>query len=166
MQSKQEEQLEVIKEYLQCYQKEFYRLAYSYTKNSEDALDIVQEAVYKAIRNSHKLKNIEHIKTWMYRILVNESINLIRKRKRTAFAEPDLMNIPYEDKDITQSITLYNAIQQLEPNQKIAIILRFFEDMKLDEIAYITQSNLSTVKSRLYKSLDILRKIIGSDENE
>ncbi|SNS91341.1 RNA polymerase, sigma subunit, SigV [Anaerovirgula multivorans] len=163
---KQEEQIEVIKEYIKSHQQDFYRLAYSYTKNSDDALDIVQEAIYKAIANARTLKNLAYLKTWVYRILVNESINWIRKRKNIVLDETVPNNLLYEDKDIAEEISIYNAIQQLEPKLRTVIILRFFEDMKLEEISIITKTNLNTVKSRLYKSLNILKNLIGSDELE
>jgi len=163
---KKEEQIEFIKEYIKSNQQDFYRLAYSYTKNSDDALDIVQEAIYKAIANARTLKNPAYLKTWVYRILVNESINWIRKRKNIVLDETVPNNLLYEDKDIAEEISIYNAIQQLEPKLRTIIILRFFEDMNLEEISTITKTNLNTVKSRLYKSLNILKNIIGSDELE
>lgn len=52
---------------------------------------------------------------------------------------------------------LHEAISQLPPHLRTIILLRFFEDMKLEEIARITRTNLSTVKSRLYKALKLLK---------
>lgn len=69
-------------------QERFYRVAYSYTRNQEDALDIVQSAVCKALEAYESIKNEDAIKTWLYRILVNECLAVIKKRKRlvlTAF---------------------------------------------------------------------------------
>lgn len=60
----------------------FYRLAYSYVKNIDDALDVVQESIYKAFSSIDSLKNFDYIKTWFYRIIVNVSLDLLRKRKR------------------------------------------------------------------------------------
>ena len=55
------------------------------------------------------------------------------------------------------SVDLYNAVQRLEPKLRTVVILRFFEDMKLEDIASITGDPLSTVKSRLYKALKLLK---------
>ncbi len=163
MLNKQNDKVEVIKEYIQSYQNSFYRLAYSYTQNSEDALDVVQEAIYKALVNAHSLKNSTYLKTWFYRILVNESFNYLRKRKKTVLDETVLDNLSYENEDTLEAISLYNAINKLEPNLRTIIILRYFEDMKLEEIATVTKINVNTIKSRLYKGLDLLKNIIGSD---
>ena len=60
-------------------------------------------------------------------------------------------------KDIPEALDLYRAVQSLEPKLRTVIMLRFFEDMKLEEISKVTHTNLSTVKSRLYKGLHVLR---------
>lgn len=161
---KAETHLDAIQSYLQNHQGDFYRLAYSYTKNRDDALDVVQEAIYKAIAKAHTLKDPRYLKTWFYRILVNESLTVIRKNKKYIYDETFLEHLSYEGDDIDQSICLYKAVQLLEPKLRTVIILRYFEDMKLDEIAAVTKRNLSTVKSQLYKSLDILKNLIGSDD--
>ena len=58
-----------------------YRLAYSYVRNEEDALDIVQESVYKAIKNAGKVQQEAYIRTWIWRIVMNTAVDLIRSRK-------------------------------------------------------------------------------------
>jgi RNA polymerase sigma-70 factor, ECF subfamily len=59
-----------------------YRIAYSYVKNKEDALDIVSETVYKALISIERLKNPQHFHTWFTRILINCAINHIQKNKK------------------------------------------------------------------------------------
>ena len=63
-------------------QDRFYRVAYSYTRHQEDALDVVQSAVCKALEAHESIKNENAIKTWFYRILINESLTVLKKRKR------------------------------------------------------------------------------------
>ena len=60
----------------------FYKIAYSYTQNEEDALDVVQEAIYKALSSIDSLKDLEKIKPWFYKILIRTSIDFIRKNKK------------------------------------------------------------------------------------
>lgn len=60
-----------------------YRLAYSYVKNKEDALDIVQDSIYKAMDNLELLKNPDAVKSWFYRIVVNTSLDFLRRNKRS-----------------------------------------------------------------------------------
>ncbi len=59
----------------------YYRLAYSYVHNEVDALDIVQEGAYQAIFKSDSLKKEEYADTWIYRIMINEALQFLRKRK-------------------------------------------------------------------------------------
>ncbi len=66
-------------------QNRFYRLAYTYVHNQEDALDIVQNAVCQALEHYGDLRNSHAIHTWFYRILVNESLRFIKTESRAAF---------------------------------------------------------------------------------
>ena len=62
-------------------------MAYSYVKNEEDALDAVQNTVCKALESYRNLKNAEAVRTWFYRILINESIDIMRQRKKFLLSE-------------------------------------------------------------------------------
>lgn len=70
-------------------QEKFYRLAFSYVKNKDDALDVVQNAVCKALDHYESLRNEEAVKTWFYRILVNESVHFLNRRKREVLSGED-----------------------------------------------------------------------------
>lgn len=137
----------------------YYRVAFTYVKNKEDALDIVHDAIVKALQKINQLHNTEYLETWFYRILINESISFIRKNKNVTYLDelPESQIPIAEDSDREQYITLYAAIDHLSPKLKTVVILRFFEDMKFDEIAEITSTKLSTVKARLYKALKLLK---------
>ena len=146
--------------YIVSHQEDFYRLAFSYVKNRDAALDVVQESIVRALSKSDSLRQPEYLKTWFYRILLNESMNHYRRNKRL---------VPLEDSvadpasDPAERLDLYAAIDRLDPKEQAIIKLRFFEDMKLEEIARITGTNLNTVKSRLYKSLRKLRDLTGEE---
>jgi len=134
-------------------QDKFYRLAYSYVKNRETALDMVQEALISAYESVHVVKNNNYIKTWFYRILVNKCIASYKKRMRFVASDEIIEQTPYYDKYQAEIIDLYNAIDRLESKLKTVIVLRYFEDMKMSEIAEIVKSNESTVKSRISVAL-------------
>lgn len=155
-----------VKETLISYIKEnedkFYRIAFSYSKNEEAALDIIQESIVKSLNNINKLKNEEYVKTWFYRILINECLQYIKKNKRIITYEfQEIENkIEWNDDISINGIDMYKYIQGLNKKLRTVIILRYFEDMKIEEIAKITKTNINTVKSRLYKALEILKKSI------
>ena len=131
-----------------------YRLAYSYVRNEEDALDIVQESVYKAIKNAGKVQQEAYIRTWSWRIVMNTAVGLIRSRKN----ETGLEEAGETGKEDTyQDFDTLEALKILEPREKAVIVLRFFEDQKLEDIARTLQENTNTVKTILYRSLKKLR---------
>lgn len=132
----------------------YYRLAYNYVHNDADACDIVQNGAYKAIRGSSGLKNIEYAGTWVYRIMLNEIFDFCRKGKMESLDE-----IEWEQgqEDVYENFDLKTAMQKLSAEERMIVELKYFEDMKLDEIAEILDANVSTVKSKLYRSMKKLR---------
>lgn len=145
---------EVIEQLLLQNYNKYYRLACSYVQNGSDAGDIVQNGAYKAILYSHKLKNVKYAETWLYRIMLNEIFANYRDREAVLLEE-----VVYEQgkEDTYENVDLQKAINALEKKDRAVVVLRYFEDMKLEEIAEVLQENLSTVKSRLYRSMKKLR---------
>lgn len=136
----------------------YYRLACSYVKNEYDAMDIVQEAACKAIYKSDTLKNPDYAGSWIYRILLNEAYNILRKKQKEDYQTQEMelyREDYYEDLDLLQ------AIHQLRQEEQTVIYLRYYEDRQLDEIAEITQEKLSTVKSRLYRAMQKLKMVLA-----
>lgn len=159
---------EMLIDYVKKNQEKLYRIAFSYSKNEETALDIVQEAITRALKNINKLKNEEYVKTWFYRILINECLQYIKKNKRIITCElQEIENkIVWNDNISIDGIDVYKYVQTLNEKLKTVIILRFFEDMKIDEIAQITKTNVNTVKSRLYRGLEELNKLMVNKKEE
>ena len=155
----QEEKKQYLLDFIREYQDHLYRLAHCYTKNPEDAMDLTQDAVIKAITKIDTLRERDNIKNWVYRILVNECLMFLRKNKRLLYLEDSIGEIEDERQKIGEDrIDLLRALEHLNPKQRTVIMLHYFEDMKLDEIAAVTETNLSTVKSRLYKGLELMKK--------
>lgn len=148
--------------YIENNQERFYRLAYTYVKNREDALDIVHDAIVKALQSYDTLRNPAYAQTWFYKILINESLSFLRKNRRLISLE-ELSDAPLVHAEAPpemikdEYIDLYAALDKLPPDMKTIVVLRFFEDMPLGEVAEITSVNLNTVKSRLYRALKHLK---------
>ena len=153
---------EKLIEYIKENQEKLYRIAYTYTKNQEKALDVVQEAITKSLENINKLRHEEYVKTWFYRILLNEAIKASKNDK--TFVDYDSvekeLHINSHENELVEKIDIYETIQKLNEKLKTVIILRFFENLKIEEIAYITKTNSNTVKSRLYKGMEEIKKEI------
>ena len=138
-------------------QNKFYRLAYSYVQNREDALDAVQNAVCKALEHYGKIRNEDAIKTWFYRILVNESLLLLKAKSRISLEDENREEACYEEKGFEVQDDLYDCINRLDEDTQTIIKLRFFEEMPLKEISQVMEMNLNTVKARLYRGLQQLK---------
>lgn len=139
----------------------FYRVAYSYTENREDALDAVQNAVCKALEAYTSIKNADAIKTWFYRILINECLAILKKRKKNLLLDDYSRNEEvYCEKSYGQSEDIKKELNRLDADVRGIIRLRFFEELSLKEIACITGMKLNTVKTKLYRGLKLLRENI------
>lgn len=138
-----------------------YRLAYTYVKNRDDAMDIVQESVYKAISSCSQIQRQEAIKSWLCRIVVNTALDFLRTRAK--MVSPD--EIPDSGREDTyQDPDILRALDILDERERTIVVLRFFQELKLQEIAEITGEKLNTVKSTLYRSLKKLRIQLSEGE--
>lgn len=138
-------------------QARFYRLAYSYLKDREEALDAVQTAVCRALEKQDSLHEPEALRTWFYRILVNICTDLLRQRKRVTFVSPDALDCGSYEDPLPADDTLSHRVDALPTEIQTIVKLRFYEELSLKEISAVTGWNLSTVKTRLYTGLKKLR---------
>lgn len=162
MKAKCDAEAEVERILLSNYEK-YYRLAYSYAGNEQDAMDIVQESAYKAIRECNKIKELSYAGTWVYRLVINTALDFVRKRGReTSLPE----NLAQEYHDTYQDIDVMEALKKLEAQERAIIILKYFEGLKLEEVARAVGENINTVKSRMYRALKKLRVNLEVQEGE
>jgi RNA polymerase sigma-70 factor, ECF subfamily len=148
-------------------QKKHYRIAYCYVYQKEAALDIIQNAICKALENYRSLKNENAVKTWFYRILINECLNYLNKAKREVLCEPiDLPEEAYYEAAYEPKIEIYQKVCGLPEEMKAIIILHYYEQLTLKEIAQTLQVNINTVKSRFYRALEKLRSEMEASHNE
>ncbi|MED4689261.1 sigma-70 family RNA polymerase sigma factor [Peribacillus frigoritolerans] len=139
-------------------QENLYRLAFYYVKNQEDALDIVQESIRKALASSSKIKDAASIDSWLYKITVRTALDVLRKKKKLTVADDETIEyLRRGEEDRYPDLDLQKALEGLSVKYKTVVVLRFFEDLKLDEIAEVLEENVSTIKTRLYKALQLLR---------
>ncbi len=153
---KKQQREERIEQTLLTNYDKYYRLAKSYTHNSDDALDIVQNGACRAIMAGKKLKNEQFVETWIYRIMLNEIFRFCKFNKNILILPQDMLPETGHE-DTYENFDLQVALDRLDPKDKLVVILKYFEDMKLSEIAQVLNEKESTVKSRLYRSLEKLK---------
>jgi RNA polymerase sigma-70 factor (ECF subfamily) len=140
-------------------QNKFYRIAYCYANRKEAALDIVQNAICKGLENYGGLRNENAIKTWFYRILINECLQYLNKCKKEVLCEPsEIKEDTYYEEAYETKPEIYRRVCELPEHLRAVVILHYFEEMTLKEISKSLDVNLSTVKTRLYAALRRLRK--------
>ena len=142
-----EKLIEHYKEYL-------YKTAYLYVKNGADALDIVGETIYKSFIGRKKFKDYSFFKTWITRILINNAIDLLKKKKKLSSVDNNVINY----------IDLYDAIDLLNIKYKNAIIMRYFNGMTIEEIAKVMELPEGTVKTYLHRGKQCLARLLKEEE--
>ena len=140
-------------------QNRFYRLAYSYVRSEDVALDVVQSAICKGLEKCFGLKNPEALGTWFYRIVVNEALQYLRKsRKESVSPDGELPEQAYHEPAYERRREVYEEVMRLAEPMKTVVVLHFYEGLTLKQISEVTDTNLNTVKSRLYSALNRLEK--------
>jgi RNA polymerase sigma-70 factor, ECF subfamily len=130
----------------------------------EDALDLSQDVFLKAYQNLRKLEDPARFAPWLYRIAHNEAYSLFRKRKPEGGAE-ELQPESLEGEapggnavfPIELTLAVSGALRKLTADQRETVILKIYQGFKFEEIAEIVACPVSTVKSRLYTALDLLK---------
>ncbi len=144
-----------------------YRVSKSILKNDADCEDAVSEAIVKAFGNLASLKKDKHAKTWLTRILINECFHIRKQRKKvTLLSEEDAWVLERREEnsgnllEVERYSEIYHFIGKLKENQRLAVILYYYEGYSIKEIASIMEVTQGTVKSRLGRARKILKQYL------
>ena len=164
---------------IQRFQTPVYNLAWRLVNDPADASDVVQEVFLKVFRNIGHFRRDSSLRTWVYRIAVNESHNrrrwLFRHRRGETGIEENfddsegrerpLMDMGETPFDFTMNreaqILLEEGLAAINPVFRAALVLREVEDMSYEEIAEILEVSLGTVKSRIMRGREALRRYLA-----
>ncbi|MBR3106923.1 MAG: RNA polymerase sigma factor [Clostridia bacterium] len=136
-----------------------YRVAYTILRNDADCQDAVQDALLKAWARRGQLKNKKYFRTWLVRILINASHDILRKRKRTA-----PLNILLEPSEAFPDFALSEALSRLPEKLRVPLMLCYSENLTHQEISRVLHIPVTTVQSRLRQGKSRLRKELKEDE--
>ena len=132
-----------------------FRTALAYLKNEGDALEAVQEVTFRAYEKIHTLRKPKYAKTWLIRIMMNYCRDVLHKQRRFVFDEEFMLQHGISE-DYTY-LEVEEALAQLSDEQRELIYMRYLHEIKIKDIAEMTSIPESTVKTRLYKALKLLR---------
>jgi RNA polymerase sigma-70 factor (ECF subfamily) len=138
------------------------------TGNPDDSLDLSQDVFLKAFQNIRKLDDTARFGPWLFRIAHNEAYSHFRKRRPEADGE-DAERMEREPArsvapELTLSVTA--ALDRLSPEQREAVVLKVYQGFKFEEMAEILSIPVSTIKSRLYTALDLLKIELAPPDNK
>ncbi len=134
-----------------------YRFAYIYVNDPQTAEDIVSDSVVKALKSIRQLKNPVVLKTWFYTIISNTARTYLRQNNKVVYMDDEMLEKQIGAVETNSSVYFESIIQNLPPDLKTILVLRFFEEMKFREIARILNTNENTIKTKFYRALKILK---------
>ena len=170
-------------ELIHLYQQPVYNLVYRLLPDPGDASDVVQEVFLKIFRNISNFRAQSSLKTWVYRIALNEAQNRRRWFGRHRRHEVDLDREDDHARSLQDSLSdggsspfdlmigtetqerIEEALQKISPNFKDVVVLRDIEEMSYEQIAEILNLNMGTVKSRILRGREALRKQLVAEES-
>ena len=143
------------------YAKELYNIAYGYTRNRDDSIDIMQNAYVVLLESNKKFESNEHIKYFLIRVTINESLDLLKSasKKRVIKNNDVVVNFPETEKEELQ-YDLSEIVNTLPEKYKTIIILHYYDDMKIKDISSVLKISEPAVKKRLERARKLIKEII------
>ncbi|MEX2263507.1 MAG: sigma-70 family RNA polymerase sigma factor [Bryobacteraceae bacterium] len=161
---------------ISIYQQPVYNLVYRLLDDTGDSSDVVQEVFLKIFRNVGRFRGESSLKTWIYRIAVNEAHNHRRWFSRHRRQEVGLEDEEEDSRNLGATLTdsgrspfdyvlnremhvlIERALAQINPTFRAAVVLRDIADLSYEEVAEILQVSLGTVKSRIMRGREAMRR--------
>ncbi len=153
-------------ELMRRHERMVYRVSLSYTRQAEDAMDVTQDVFLKAYDRLDTYRGSGTFRSWLLRIAHRENLNGLRARRRHRSDEPLAEDTPpgvpaAQERDLLgdeRSHRLAEAMMELKPKQRLALLLRYYEELPIREIAAVIRSSEGTTRNLLCRSLQKLRR--------
>ena len=138
-----------------------YVTAIGILRNKEDAEDAIQNALMQGYDHLDDLRFFDKIKPWILRILVNECYKILKKRMYTVDIEE--LEVSSGEDTIEQKTILWESVLALEMKYRTVIILYYYENMPVKDMAKVLGITVDAVKQRLFRARKMLREILESE---
>lgn len=153
-----------FEEIVERYHKIIFNVGLRVLNDVEDAADVTQTVFLKAYENLSKFNERYKFFSWLYKIAVNESLNLLKQRKQTQGIDSGIVSSGKNPEEIYRDVELsekiQDAIMKIGLDNRIVIVLRHFQDLSYEEIGYILEIPVKTVKSRLFTARNLLKNVL------
>src|SRR5512136_768853 len=158
------------------WERTIYNVAFRMLQDREDAADAAQEIFLLAYKGIRRFREDSRFSTWLYRIALNHCVTRVKQRPsgiHLSLDNDDAVEKPAEQLAVAESQAgellrleqqhrLLIALSHLQAEQQAVIELKFFQEMTFEEIAQVLDVPLSTIKSRLYAGLEMLKTRLGN----
>lgn len=153
------------------YQERIYWHVRKMVLDHDDSDDVVQEVFIKVWKNLHSFRQDAQLFTWIYRIATNECLNFLKKKKRVSIMSlTDYQDILVSKLDMSVQmdgdaieIKLQKALLTLPDKQRLVFNMKYFDDMKYDEIAEITGTSVGGLKASYHHAVKKIEEFINLD---
>lgn len=161
-------------ELVELYQDKLFHMAYRMLNNRQEAEDVVQETFLRVYRSLDRYDENQKFSTWIYRIATNLCIDRLRKRKPSYSLDAESSEhegldgysmIPSDNRTPESEVLLtetqrivHQAIETLPPKYKTIMMLRYIQDLSLQEIGDVLEMPVTTIKTRVHRGREFLRK--------
>ncbi len=146
------------------YQIQLFNAALKFVQNYDDAVEITQSVFVKAFEKLHTYDPKFRFFSWIYRMIINESLNFVNRKKHFEELSPAFVSeakTPLESfQDAELNDFVQDAIMKLEIDYRAVIVLRHFGDLSYKDMSYVLDLPEKTVKSRLFTARSMLRDIL------
>lgn len=162
---------EALAPLMERHSRRVYRIALSYLRDPDDALDAVQDTFVKAFEHAARWDPRAEVAPWLMRIAVNHSIDRYRRGKRRAIHHTPLIDGDHDERIAAEDVSpeqraegrelgekIERALETLPEGHRAVFVLRHYDGMSLEEIASTLKLSLGTVKSSLHRALHRLRE--------
>ncbi len=150
------------------YFNKIFRTAYLVTGDYQLAEDAAQEAFLKAYSKIESLRDMDKFGSWVSVIAANYSVDLLRKNKRLVFTEKTDLETDSSPESTPQDVwerkenlhEVRDAMQKLDPDDRKLLVLKYFNELSIKDIASMQSVSTGTIKSRLFRAREKLRVLL------
>jgi len=149
---------------MELYERKLFNASYRVVDDYEDAMDATQSTFVKAYENLHTFDTSRRFFSWIYRILLNESLNIIKSRKRFDVLDDNLKvksrNPEERFNDQETGRNVQSALMDLKTDHRVVIVLKHYQDLSYREMSEVVGVPEKTIKSRLFSARQHLKDIL------
>ena len=139
-----------------------YKTAWAILKNDADAADAIQETILDCYEKLHTLRNPDYFKTWMVRILINNCYQICGQNKRITVFADYVQEIPVEDHyECEENSGFEELLGIVDEKYRLLLTLYYADELKIAEIAEVLNINVNTVKTRLSRAREQIRRYLN-----